>query len=153
VTADRSYSGAGVDQALTDLGVSTTAIPRKGKPGKARRAREHSRPFHRLVKWRTGCEGRIACLKRQYGWDRSRLDGTPGTRIWCGLGVFAHNLVKITGLIAAKQTRNTHRRQRQRRQPANDSPTPHTRPPPSGPGPPSPPPTRPPPRLAAPHAA
>jgi transposase, IS5 family len=143
VAADRSYGEVGIDQALTDLGVATTAIPRKGKPGKARRDREHSRPFHRLVKWRTGSEGRIACLKRQYGWDRSRLDSTPGTRIWCGLGVFAHNLIKITGLLAAKQARNT----RHRHQPVSDprTPTPRTHRPPGQP--------RPPPQLAARPAA
>jgi hypothetical protein len=26
------------------------------------------------VKWRTGCEGRVSSLKRQYVWDRSRID-------------------------------------------------------------------------------
>jgi hypothetical protein len=28
-----------------------------------------------------------------------------GIRIWCGQGVFAHTLVKVSGLIAAKQQR------------------------------------------------
>ena len=35
---------------------------------------EHTRGFRKLVKWRTGCEGRISYLKRGYGWDRTRLD-------------------------------------------------------------------------------
>ena len=26
------------------------------------------------MKWRTGCEGRVSSLKRQYGWDRTRID-------------------------------------------------------------------------------
>jgi transposase, IS5 family len=102
VAADRGCGEAAADKALAGLGVADTAIPGKGKPGKARRDRERSRPLRRLVKWRTGSEGRIACLKRQYGWDRSRLDGAPGARVWCGMGVFAHNLVTITRLIAAK---------------------------------------------------
>jgi IS5 family transposase len=50
------------------------------------------------VKWRTGSEGRISCLKRQYGWDRTRLDTTHGARIWTGHGILAHNLVKIAAL-------------------------------------------------------
>ncbi len=50
------------------------------------------------MKWRTGSEGRISSLKRGYGWDRTRLDGTEGARIWTGQGVFAQNLVKIGGL-------------------------------------------------------
>ena len=27
------------------------------------------------------------------------MDGIKGTRIWCGHGVFNHNLVKIAGLM------------------------------------------------------
>jgi IS5 family transposase len=50
------------------------------------------------VKWRTGCEGRIAHLKRRSGWDRTMLDGLNGARIWCGHEVFAHNLTKISAL-------------------------------------------------------
>jgi len=43
-------------------------------------------------------EGRIRSLKRGQGWDRSRIDGTEGTRIWAGVRVFAHNLIKISKL-------------------------------------------------------
>ena len=100
VTADRGYGEASVDKQLTDLGVTNVVIPRKGKPSEARRAEEHRKAFRRTVKWRTGCEGRISCLKRGYGWDRSRIDGTEGARIWTGHGVLAHNLVKISALAA-----------------------------------------------------
>jgi transposase, IS5 family len=107
VTADRSYGEAAVDDALGELGVPRVAIPRKGTPGTVRQTHEHSRPFRRLVKWRTGSEGRISHLKHRYGWDRTLMDGIDGARIWCGHGVFAHNLVKISGLVAAKQQRWT----------------------------------------------
>ena len=100
VTADRGYGEAMVDQQLTDLGVKNVVIPRKGKPSEERRAEEHRKPFRRIVKWRTGSEGRISYLKRGYGWDRARIDGTEGTRIWTGHGVFTHNLVKISALAA-----------------------------------------------------
>jgi IS5 family transposase len=96
--ADRGYGEARVETDLHTLGVHTVAIPRKGQPGPARRQVEHRRSFRRLVKWRTGCEGRIAHLKRRSGWDRTRLDGITGARIWCGHGVFAHNLAKISAL-------------------------------------------------------
>jgi len=95
VTADRGYGEAGVENDLHDLGVRTVVIPRKGRPGKARKAHEHRRAFRRTVKWRTGSEARISTLKRQYGWDRTRLDHLDGARIWTGHGVLAHNLVKI----------------------------------------------------------
>jgi hypothetical protein len=41
-------------------------------------------------------------LKHRFGWDRTRLDGIHGARIWCGHGMFAHNLVKVGGLLEAK---------------------------------------------------
>jgi transposase, IS5 family len=100
VTADRSYGEQSVEDDLHDLGVRHVVIPRKGKPGKARQAAEHRRAFRRHIKWRTGSEGRISTLKRGYGWDRTRLDGTEGARTWTGHGVLAHNLVKISALAA-----------------------------------------------------
>jgi transposase, IS5 family len=100
VTADRGYGEAGVEAALTDLGVRTVVIPRKGKPSAARRAVQQRRSFQRHVKWRTGSEGRISCLKRDFGWNRTRLDGLHGARTWCGHGVFNHNLVKIAALTS-----------------------------------------------------
>ncbi|MEV0811116.1 ISNCY family transposase [Micromonospora sp. NPDC050200] len=101
VAADRGYGEAGVETDLRDAGVKSVAIPRKGKPGTARQAHERQPGFRRLVKWRTGCEGRISHLKHRYDWDRTRLDGLSGARIWCGYGVLAHNLTKITALAAA----------------------------------------------------
>jgi IS5 family transposase len=100
VTADRGYGQAAVERDLHELGVRTVAIPRQATTSAARKALEHSRSFRRLVKWRTGCEGRISYLKRGYGWDRTRLDGRHGAAIWCGHGVFTHNLVKISALAS-----------------------------------------------------
>lgn len=98
VTADRGYGQAAVERDLHDLGVQVVAIPRQATTSPSRKATEHDRGFRKLVKWRTGCEGRISYLKRGYGWDRTRLDGKTGATIWCGHGVFAHNLVKISAL-------------------------------------------------------
>ncbi|HEX2402183.1 MAG TPA: ISNCY family transposase [Mycobacterium sp.] len=100
VTADRGYGDASVDHDLHQLGVSTVAIPRRSKPGAARREFEHRRAFRNKIKWRTGSEGRINHLKRSYGWNRTELTGIDGARIWCGHGVFAHNLVKISTLAS-----------------------------------------------------
>ncbi len=100
MTADRGYGEASVDRELEALGVKKVAIPRKAKTSLQRRSVEHDGSFRRLVKWRTGSEGRISYLKRGYGWDRTRLDGRDGADIWCGHGVFAHNLTKIGALIA-----------------------------------------------------
>ena len=99
VTIDRGYGEANVDRELTDL-VKNVVIPRKGNPSQARRADEHRPAFRRTIKWRTGSEGRISTLKRGYSWDRTRIDGTEGARIWTGHGVLTHNLVKISALAA-----------------------------------------------------
>jgi len=77
-----------------------SALPTKGRPNTQRRAVERRRSFRKLVKWRTGSEGRISCLKRDFGWNRTRIDGIEGARTWCGHGIFNHNLVKIAGLMA-----------------------------------------------------
>lgn len=100
VTADRGYGEARVEADLHALGVRTVVIPRKGQPGPTRRHVEHRQSFRTLVKWRTGCEGRISHLKRRSGWDRTLLDGLTGARTWCGHGIFTHNLAKISGLTA-----------------------------------------------------
>jgi IS5 family transposase len=100
VTADRGYGDASVERGLHALGVRSVAIPRRSKPSAARREFEHRRAFRNKVKWRTGSEGRINHLKRSYGWNRTELTSIKGARTWCGHGVFAHNLVKISALAA-----------------------------------------------------
>jgi transposase, IS5 family len=91
VTADRGYGEARVEAHLQTLGVRTVAIPRKGTTGAARRQHEQRPAFRKLVKWRTG-----------YGWNHTRLGGLAGARIWCGNGIFTHNLLKITALATAQ---------------------------------------------------
>jgi transposase, IS5 family len=98
VAADRGYGEAAVEDDLHELGIRDVVIPRRGRPSKARQDTERGRAFRRTVKWRTGCEGRISHLKRNYGWDRSMIDSTEGARIWTGHGVLAHNLAKIAAL-------------------------------------------------------
>lgn len=99
VTADRGYGEASVEEALHNLGVDHVAIPRKGRPGAARRRVERSARFQRMVRWRTGSEGRISAVKREWGCRRTRMDTLGGARTWTGHGIFAHNLVKVAGLV------------------------------------------------------
>jgi IS5 family transposase len=80
VAADRGYGEAAVDAGLESLGVKRVVIPRKGRPAAARQSVERSRGFRHLVKWRTGSEARISCLKRDYGWSRTLTDTEAGAR-------------------------------------------------------------------------
>jgi IS5 family transposase len=100
VTADRGYGYASVEADLHDIGVRSVAIPRASKPSITRREFEHRKAFRAKIKWRTGCEGRINHLKRGYGWNRTEFTTLTGARTWCGQGVLAHNLVKISALAA-----------------------------------------------------
>jgi IS5 family transposase len=120
VAADRGYGEAAVDAGLGALGVKRVVIPRRGRPGVARQAVEHGRGFRRVVKWRTGSEARISCLKRDYGWRRTLTDTEAGTRTWCGWGVLAHNTTKVVAIAAAQ-------RERQRARPPTTPPTPRRR--------------------------
>lgn len=99
VVADRGYGEQAVENELRDEGVRYPVLPRKGRPTATRRQVEARRAFRKHVRWRTGCEGRINCVKRDFALNRTRLDGLDGARTWCGHGVFNHNLVKISRLI------------------------------------------------------
>lgn len=98
VTADRGYGEAAVDTALDELDIGTVAVLRKGKVSVARHDIETGDEFVKLVKWRTGAEGRIAAMKRQHGWGRARIRGLEGARIWCGWGVLSHNATRLAAL-------------------------------------------------------
>jgi IS5 family transposase len=100
VTADRGYSDANVEDELRKLGVCNIVIPRNGKTSKARQAHERRPSFRREVKWRTGCEGRVSTLKRNFGWERTRLDTLHGAKTWAGYGILTHNLIKISTLAS-----------------------------------------------------
>ena len=64
--------------------------------GTSRPDSPHTR--RRLRRYRVGCEGRIAHLKRSYGASRSRLRGTEGARIWEGWSVLAYDLDTVVTL-------------------------------------------------------
>jgi transposase, IS5 family len=99
VTADKTYGTTASRQALTDLGVTTVAIAYKSnqKPPPPPTA-EAARHLNTAIKWRAGVEARIATLKRDHGWDRTRMANLTGAQTWLGFGVFAHNTRKLARL-------------------------------------------------------
>ncbi len=126
VSADRGYSVPGVEAALEAVGAAKVVIPHKGRKSAQRQVIESGRSFRRLVKWRTGSEGRISHLKHAWGLERTLLDGTAGAATWCGWGVLAHNATKV----AALQTRRAATREaaRERRERPEGTGPPHNRP-------------------------
>lgn len=94
VVADRGYGDVVGDKAVADRGIGAKVIPRKGRADPI----ERTRNWRRRYRWRAGSEGRISCLKREYGLRRTRLKGHQGAEIWAGMGVLAHNLHQFVAL-------------------------------------------------------
>jgi IS5 family transposase len=72
------------------------AIPAVGKASEARNALEHTPPFRR---WRAGIEGRIASLRRDYGWRKSQyheMKGWSGGWAW-GYGEYLRRIALLKG--------------------------------------------------------
>jgi len=91
-------SSDGNEVFLMGLGIKKVCLPRRGKKSEERRCYENSLWFRRLRKWRAGIESRIGTLKRKYRLRRSLFDGNKGTKVWVGLGIFAHNIDKFAAL-------------------------------------------------------
>ncbi len=87
VTGDRGVHSAETEDKLKATGVKRVAIPASGKLSEERKALEHTRSFRRGYRWRAGIEGRIASLRRDYGWRKSAYHGQDGMERWLGLGV------------------------------------------------------------------
>jgi IS5 family transposase len=95
VTGDRGVHSAETEEKLKAAGVKRVAIPASGKLSQERQALEHTRSFRRGYRWRAGIEGRIASLRRDYGWRKSAYHGQEGMERWLGMGVLASNLRHI----------------------------------------------------------
>jgi IS5 family transposase len=95
VAGDRGVHSADTEPQLVAAGVKLVAIPAEGKLSAERQAVQQSRRWKRGYRWRAGIEGRIASLRRDYGWRRSEYHGQDGMERWLGLGIIASNLRRI----------------------------------------------------------
>ncbi len=95
VAGDRGVHSAETEERLKAAGVKRVAIPAAGKLSEERQALEHTRSWRRGYRWRAGIEGRIASLRRDYGWRKSCYHGLDGMERWLGLGIIASNLRRI----------------------------------------------------------
>lgn len=101
IATDRGMARPTNEKALLKLGVQRCSLPKTGPRTADERAKERSRWFRRLQRFRAGGEGRISLLKRRYGWRRSRLRGLDGVKTWIGWGAITHNLAKYGQMQAA----------------------------------------------------
>jgi IS5 family transposase len=91
VAGDRGVHSPDTEEHLSAAGVKLMAIPAVGKGA----AVQQTRRWKRGYRWRAGIEGRIASLRRDFGWRKSRYHGQDGMERWLGLGVMASNLRRI----------------------------------------------------------
>ena len=92
VAGERGVHSAETESRLVAAGVKRVAIPAAGPVSKERQALERTRSFRRGYRWRAGIEGRIASLRRDFGWRKIRYHRLDGMERWLGLGVIASNL-------------------------------------------------------------
>jgi transposase, IS5 family len=95
VVGDRGVHSTETEERLKAAGVKRVAIPAAGKPSEERQALERTRAWRRGYRWRAGIEGRIASLRRDFGWRKSAFHGQDGIERWMGLGVIASYLRRI----------------------------------------------------------
>jgi IS5 family transposase len=100
ISLDRGYYDSNNEKLAYTAGVEHVCIPKIGRKSKERATFENTLTFQRLKRWRSGIEGRISCLKRRFGLNRSMLRGYRKTQTWSGLGIFAHNLRQAARLMA-----------------------------------------------------
>ena len=82
------------------VGVAHLVIPRSGVVTPAQRARERSRPWRRRYRWRSGIEGRISSLRRDYGLRCCADHGEDGMERRVGWALVASNLRHIAQALA-----------------------------------------------------
>ena len=101
LTGDRGVQSAENERYATKQGVAQVVLPKRGKKSAKRSAYEEQEWFQQGRNWRAGVEGRISGLKRRHQLNRCRYHGEEGMERWVGLGVIAHDLLKIGQHLAA----------------------------------------------------
>ncbi len=101
MAGDRGVHSTDTEAQLSAMGVKRVAIPAVGKLSAERQALQQSRTWKRGYRWRAGIEGRIASLRRDYGWRKSAYHGEDGMERYLGLGVLASNLRHIAQATAS----------------------------------------------------
>lgn len=82
---DAGFGTMATRDALADLGTRVFVVGSRTNAGSRRTRR-------RLARYRVGCEGRIAHLKRGYHAGRARLRGAQGAAIWENWAVLAYDI-------------------------------------------------------------
>jgi IS5 family transposase len=94
--ADKNYY-KGMDHVRAwEEKIAVFSICKKGNRNAKEKARESSRDFKEMQKFRTGSEGTISVLKRAFGMKRCLLKGYKSFAAGIGCLVFCHNLVLLT---------------------------------------------------------
>jgi IS5 family transposase len=92
---EAAFDGGFADQAtrtaMADTGAEVFIVGSRTNSG----SRQHQR---RLARYRVGCEGRIAHLKREFSGRRSRLKGHAGAWAWASWTFLSYNLSTLASV-------------------------------------------------------
>jgi len=103
---DRGFHTSGNATAITEAGVRTECLPRRGgHKTPARATYEKTRAFKRGQRFRAGIEGRISVLFRGRGMTRCLLTGRERFDVFVGLAVLANNLLRIADVLTTPARR------------------------------------------------
>ncbi len=95
VTGDRDVHSADTEKKAESGGGQASSDPISRQGVEERQVLERRRNWKRGYRWRAGIEGRIASLRRDFCWRRSRYHVQDGMERWLGLGMIASNLRRI----------------------------------------------------------
>ena len=110
ITFDRGFYSRSNQEILEEAGIEQVCLPKRGYKSKEVMAKERQPRFKSLRKWRSGIEGRISHLKRDYGLRRCPLKGWEHFQLHVGFSIFCHNLVKAAKLALEAEDRKRKRK-------------------------------------------
>jgi IS5 family transposase len=94
-TADKNYYESMEDVDKWEKRIDVFAVGKKGKRTEEQEAREHTREFRDLQRFRAGCEGSISVLKRAFSLRRCLYRTFETFAASIGLMVLSHNLILL----------------------------------------------------------
>ncbi|MFQ5753065.1 MAG: ISNCY family transposase [bacterium] len=109
IALDRGFYSKENKKILEEWGVKQVCLPKRGYKTKEEKAWENQLWFKNTRKMRSGIEGRISCLKRDFVLKRCPLKGFDHFKLHVAFSILCHNLVKI-GIIGLERKQKKLRR-------------------------------------------
>ena len=100
LAGDRRFFSADNEKIAKGKGVKFVSIPKPGRLTEARKAWQNSPWFKKLQRFRSGIEGNLSHLIRNFGLKRCLWKGWEAFKSYVGIAVLSYNLLKLALLSA-----------------------------------------------------